>query len=77
MNLYDLLDRGVIMAGHPDLDCVITWNGGTNFKWWNLDATSNKWNETDFKTVYGIIRLEQAERVVRDWVDEVMNGDEN
>lgn len=73
MNIHEVLEYGAIIGSHDEYDSVITWNGSATFNWFVFDATRHQWTNTDVRTVYEVDELWKAERVAREWIEEVEN----
>jgi hypothetical protein len=78
MNIYEIIENyGFPMFGNEELGTLITWNGSNTFLWWNRDYSVGNWDNSDIRTNYDPMTIEQAEAEAKRWfAEEVKRLDE-
>ncbi len=68
MNIYEIIESyGFPMFGNEELGTLITWNGSNTFLWWNRDYSVGNWTNSDIRTNYDPMTIQQAEAEAKRW----------
>jgi hypothetical protein len=55
------------MFGNEELGTLITWNGSNTFLWWNRDYSVGNWDNSDIRTNYDPMTIQEAEAEAKRW----------
>lgn len=68
MNIYEIIESyGFPMFGNEELGTLITWNGSNTFLWWNRDYSVGNWDNSDIRTNYDPMTIQEAEAEAKRW----------
>jgi hypothetical protein len=68
MNIYEIIEAyGFPMFGNEELGTLITWNGSNTFLWWNRDYSVGNWDNSDIRTNYDPMTIQEAEAEAKRW----------
>ena len=68
MNIYQIIEAyGFPMFGNEELGTLITWNGSNTFLWWNRDLSVGNWDNSDIRTNYDPMTIQEAEAEAKRW----------
>jgi hypothetical protein len=68
MNIYKIIEAyGFPMFGNEELGTLITWNGSNTFLWWNRDYSVGNWDNSDIRTNYDPMTIQEAEAEAKRW----------